>query len=470
MSAPPLDDALERALERSAGSAAIPGNAVELLYDGPVIYPEMHRMIESAERRIHFENYIFRDDACGQEFANRLIERAQAGVRVRVLYDWLGSFSTSARFWQKLRQGGVEVQAFGAPRLRDPLAIISRDHRKAMIVDGKAAVTGGHCIGDEWTGNINKGQQPWRDTAVSIRGPAARAVDNSFVRVWAEAGGDPIDDAVELESEVAEAGDLAVRVIATRPGEERAWRTINLMLGVGADRIWLTEAYLAGPQRIFQVFEDAASDGVDVRLLVPGASDLPMVRNLSRTGYRRLLRSGVRIWEWGGPMLHAKAICIDGRWVRVGSSNFNPSSLTANYELDVLIDDRRMAQQFDQQFLEDLSRSGEVLTRPRKYVSMLPRVGLNALITEAPPLGRLAHKPGGRERRSRAVLQAAVLGRAARAALLGPLALVLAAFAAFLVIFPRFAAYSTALLSVLLSIALFIRAQARRPRSRKAPG
>src|SRR5690606_5773374 len=110
---------------------------------------------------------------------------------------------------------------------------------------------------------------------------------------------------------------------------------------------------LAGPQRIFQVFEDAASDGVDVRLLVPGASDLPMVRNLSRTGYRRLLRSGVRIWEWGGPMLHAKAICIDGRWVRVGSSNFNPSSLTANYELDVLIDDRRMAQQFDQQFLED---------------------------------------------------------------------------------------------------------------------
>ena len=132
-------------------------------------------------------------------------------------------------------------------------------------------------------------------------------------------------------------------MIAGEPGRERTYRVIELLAAGSIERLWITDAYLVAPPRLLQALRDAAKDGVDVRLLVPGSSDLPLVRNLSRIGYRELLRSGVRIFEWDGPMLHAKTIVADGRWVRVGSSNLNPSSLIGNYELDVLVEDAVLA-------------------------------------------------------------------------------------------------------------------------------
>src|SRR5690606_23666280 len=327
----PAVAAIERAAARASGAIAVPGNGVQLLFDGPEIYPVMHQAIAAATRRIHFENYIFRDDATGRRFADALIEWASGGIKVRVLYDWIGSIRTPRAFWQRMRDAGIEVHAFGRFRLIDPLAIISRDHRKVMVVDGHTAVTGGHCIGDEWAGDSARGRQPWRDSAVAINGPAARVVDQAFGTIWRFAGGKPYDDAVEVDPEVPVGGDQEVRVVATRPGESRASRAMELLFGIGAERIWITEAYMAGLPRVTQLFRDAARDGVDVRLLVPGASDLPMIRNVTRTGYRKLLGSGVRVWEWAGPMLHAKSMSVDGRWLRVGSSNLNPSSRLANW-------------------------------------------------------------------------------------------------------------------------------------------
>jgi cardiolipin synthase len=238
---------------------------------------------------------------------------------------------------------------------------------------------------------------------------------------------------------------------------------MEILLGVSADRVWVTEAYLAGVPGVFQIFEDAADDGVDVRLLVPGASDLPMVRNLSRTGYRRLLRSGARIWEWGGPMLHAKSMSVDGRWVRVGSSNLNPSSLIANYELDVVIESKRLAREIDQRYTEDLAGASEVVTRPARY-QRLPGLGqVPWLVATEPakPLSR-SRRPGMLERRRRAYLRVASLTLAARAALAGSVGAFLVIFAAILAIFPRAAAYSTAALAGTAGVLLLIRAVARR--------
>jgi cardiolipin synthase len=133
-------------------------------------------------------------------------------------------------------------------------------------------------------------------------------------------------------------------VISGEPGRERAYRVIELLAAGSVERLWITDAYLVAPPRLFQALRDSARDGVDVRLLMPGSSDLPLIRNLSRIGYRDLLRSGVRIYEWNGPMLHAKSIVCDDRWVRIGSSNLNPSSLLGNYELDVLIEDASLAE------------------------------------------------------------------------------------------------------------------------------
>ena len=320
-------------------------------------------MIESARHRIHLENYIIRDDAAGATFADRLIERARSGVTVRVLYDWIGSFSTSRRFWRRLRDAGIEVRGFGPISATDPLLVFSRDHRKLLVVDGDRAVTGGLCIGDEWLGDKAKERQPWRDTAVAVCGPAARQLDQAFWRCWTFTTHEPASSNPDGYVEPASCGDVDVRVVATEPGRERGFRTIDLLLGVSARKIWVTEAYLSAPQRMYQAFKDAARDGADVRLLLPGSSDIRAVRNVSRVGYRGLLRSGVRIWEWNGPMLHAKTIVADGHWVRIGSSNLNPSSLLANWELDVFLHDRDIAAQMEQRFLADLDRSNEVLLR-----------------------------------------------------------------------------------------------------------
>jgi cardiolipin synthase len=227
---------------------------------------------------------------------------------------------------------------------------------------------------------------------------------------------------------------------------------------VSAERIWVTEAYLAGPRRLYQVFEDAARDQVDVRLLVPGASDIPLVRNLSRTGYRRLLRAGVRIWEWGGPMLHAKTISLDRRWIRVGSSNLNPSSLVANWELDLFVEDHRLAQELDRRFATDLTTSGEVVTRVRRLLPAFPGLGNPTALVVAGPEVEQSHHPSLRERRHRAFVRATVIGRAARAALLGTAAISLALGAALLVLFPRVAAYASAALFMLVSALLTVQA------------
>lgn len=451
MSDSPADgDELNRAIDRAANCTAIPGNRVRLLIDGPANYSEMLAMIESATRRIHVENYIIRADTIGSEFADALVRKARSGVRVRVLYDWFGSISTPRRHWQMLREAGVEVRAFSSPRLTDPLELVSRDHRKLLSIDGAKAVTGGLCIGDEWVGDPSRNRAPWRDTGILVEGPAARAMDHAFSESWSHAGGATPDDAVEVDSAIAKQGTTAIRVVATKPGDGRAWRVLDLLLGLATERIWVTDAYLAAPARLYQVFQDAAADGVDVRLLVPGGSDIPLVRNISRTGYRRLLRAHVRIWEWRGTMLHAKTATIDGRWSRIGSSNLNRLSLLANWEIDLFIEDPALAKAMELQYSEDLAGSGEVVTRPRA-LPPVPVLGRpTALVVEG---GAVRRRPKGlRERRKQAVVRAAALIRAARAALLATASGVLIGLAALLALFPRFAAYTTAAIFGLLGL------------------
>ncbi|MDQ2671176.1 MAG: phospholipase D-like domain-containing protein, partial [Gemmatimonadota bacterium] len=181
-------EAIESALNRSAGGRPVPGNRVTLLHDASA-YDAMLAAIDSAERWIHLENYIIRSDVVGRRFAERLIARARDGVHVRVLYDWIGSVATRRRYWRALRDAGIEVRAFNPPRLLDLFSNVTRDHRKVLVVDGALAVTGGMCIGHEWTGEGRTPAAPWRDTGVSIDGPAAAVLDQAFARTWALAGG-----------------------------------------------------------------------------------------------------------------------------------------------------------------------------------------------------------------------------------------------------------------------------------------
>lgn len=418
---------VDRAVDRVAGGRPVPGNKVELLFDGPEVYPAMFDRIAAAEHWIHLDNYIIRGDRTGQRFLEALADRARSGIRVRVLTDWFGSWTTRRRFWEPLRRAGGEVRYYQPPDFLHPFRNLTRDHRKLLVVDGRLSVTGGLCIGDEWAGDPSRDQQPWRDTGLSVDGPAAGVLDRAFAAVWNRIGAPLPED--ELSSDVPALGDVGVRIVAGEPGGVRGSRTTELLLAGAAERVWLTDAYLVAPRGIFRSLLDAAAEGVDVRLLVPGTSDLSHVRNLTRTGYRELLRSGVRIFEWRGPMLHAKTIVVDGRWSRIGSTNMNVSSLIANYEIDVLIDHVDIARELEAQFRRDLDKSSEVLLRRNRFHSSLQFRPPD----EPPPV----HHIGPRERRRRTVVTLrAVMGGSQRA-LLAQTSLLVTALAALLFLFPR---------------------------------
>lgn len=418
---------VDRAMDRVAGGRPVPGNKVELLFDGPQVYPAMLARIAAAEHWIHLDNYIIRGDRTGRQFVEALAERARSGVRVRVLTDWFGSWTTKRRFWDVLRAAGGEVRFFQPPDFLRPFQNLTRDHRKLLVVDGRLGVTGGLCLGDEWAGDPARDHQPWRDTGLSVDGPAAGVLDRAFATVWNRIGTALPED--ELAADVPAFGDVGVRIVAGEPGGVRASRTTELLLAGAAERVWLTDAYLVAPRGIYRALLDAAAEGVDVRLLVPGTSDIPHVRNLTRTGYRELLRSGVRIFEWRGPMLHAKTIVVDGRWSRIGSTNMNVSSLIANFELDVLVDHIDIARQLEAQFRKDLDRSAEVLLRKNRFRSTLQ--------FRPPEASPGLHVLGPRERRRQTVVTLrAVLGGSQRA-LLTQASLVATVIAALLVFFPR---------------------------------
>jgi cardiolipin synthase len=445
----PAEQSVACAINRAAGGRPIPGNQVDLMIDGPDTYEAMLEVIAQARSWIHFENYIIRSDSAGWRFAELLARRAREGVRVRVLYDWFGSLGTSRGFWRYLTAAGVEVRSFHRPQFVDLVTNISRNHRKLVLADGSRGILGGLCIGCEWTGERNAGGQPWRDTAVDIRGPAAAVLDQTFVHLWEVTGGEvPLD---QVAGVVAAQGEAEVRVISGEPGRERAYRVIELLVMGTVERLWITDAYLVAPPRLFQALRDSARDGVDVRLLVPGSSDVPMIRNLTRIGYRELLRSGVRIFEWDGPMLHAKTIMSDNRWVRIGSSNLNPSSLLGNYELDVLIEDPGLAHAMENQFRHDMARSREVSSRPirgpRRVSKALP-VALTHQDAETPT----AYRRTRREARRRAVLVLRALASNARRSVFGPISALFVALGLLLVAVPRTSAYVLAALCAWIAL------------------
>ena len=356
----------DRAFSRAAGALLIPGNAVRLLRDADANYPAWLDAIASASHHVHFESYIIHDDTQGRVFAEALIAKAREGVPVRVLYDWFGAIGNSSRaYWRRLRRAGIDVRAFNPLQVLSPFGWMSRDHRKVLAVDGQVAYVTGLCVGDAWVGDRRAGREPWRDTGIELRGPAVAEVERAFARAWATAGSPLTADALPS---AMPAGPVGVRVIATEPSTGGVYRLDKVVAALAHQRLWLTDAYFIAGTSYVQALIGAARDGVDVRLLVPGASDVPGIGAISRAGYRPLLEGGVRVFEWNGTMLHAKTAVADGYWSRVGSTNLNPASWIGNWELDVAIEDERFAQQMEEMFLSDLEHSTEVVLARRSTI------------------------------------------------------------------------------------------------------
>lgn len=372
----PARDLLGHAFTRAAGAERVTGNSLRLLRDAAENYPRWLDAIARAERYVYFECYIIRDDVSGWQFADALIAKARAGVRVRLLYDWLGAVGkTSRRYWQSLSQAGVEVRCFNPLRVASPLGWVHRDHRKSLSVDGRVGFVSGLCVGDAWVGDPARGVEPWRDTGVEVRGSAVADVEEAFARVWAQAG-PPLPEGERVpRDEMPPAGDVPLRVVADEPWATGLLRLDQLVAAAARETLWLTDAYFAGTPSYVQALRAAARDGVDVRLLVPGGTDIPILRPLSRAGYRPLLEAGIRVFEWKGPMLHAKTAVADGEWARVGSSNLNIASWLGNYELDVVAEDGHFADAMERMYLDDLVNATEIVLTgaPRRSIARVGR-------------------------------------------------------------------------------------------------
>ena len=460
-----------RALDRATGARPIPGNLVRHIAVSSDALDAMLEMIANANRTVHFENYIIRDDATGRRFATVLAERARAGVRVRVLYDAFGSLGTSHAYWRELRNSGVDVRPFRPLWTTGPVAAFSRDHRKLLVVDGEKAMTGGLCIGDEWAGNLAAGRAPWRDTMLAVCGPAVAALETAFGRMWARAGRPLPED--ETSAAPEECGPSAVRVVEGFPAQSRIYRAVQLLAAVVTERLWITDAYLIAPPPLFAALVDAARSGVDVRLLLPGTSDVPIVRIFTRGGYRELLHAGARIFEYRGPMVHAKTFVGDHEWARVGSSNLNVSSLMGNYELDLIAEHEALTATLATQFLHDMAQSREIVLMARRRLPLPPRLVAAATVhpphavePSAPPAPQ--HKRSLRERRAVAVVALIQVAGGARRMLAGAVAAAFLVIGALLILFPIVTSAVLAVGALATSFSLAGFALARRRRRRES--
>jgi len=451
------------ALLRTSGAELIAGNHLELLRDGRENYPAWEAAIRAARRTIHLEMYIVHDDETGIHFRDLLTEKAREGVKVRVLYDWFGGRSIlGQKMWKPLCQAGGEVFVANRPRLNSLLGWVRRDHRKLLTIDSEVAFIAGLCIGNAWVG-----EDAWRDTGAKIIGPAVSHAEEAFIDAWRLAGGIvPSEHLPDYERD-KHAGEVSVRVVATSPETAGLYR-LDLMIAAAAqDYLWLTDAYFLGTSAYIQALRAAARDGVDVRLLVPHGSDIQWIANFSRTSYRSLLEAGVRVFEWNGPMIHAKTAVCDGLWARVGSTNLNLSSWLSNWELDVVIENERIADQISEMFLEDLANATEIVLMDGDKVRPVRRDTRQRRLTSRV-------RSSGQSVFARAIsagsaLNAAVTGkrhlsRAESSSLLS-IGLILCAIAIAVVFMPVIFAYAFA--AVFGGIGLFLLAGAARLRFRQ---
>jgi cardiolipin synthase len=351
---------LEGILGRVSDAPLRDGNRIALLKNGPDTYDDWLAAIARAQRWVHLDNYIIANDEIGNRFAEALSAKAKEGVRVRVLHDWFGCMNVPRSFWRSMREAGVQVKAVNPPASGQPLGVIRRDHRKLLAIDGEYASTGGVCIADGWMVRSKETGLPYRDTAVSVRGPVVADINRAFTSLWGELVEELSEEERPEPGDIQAAAETPARLVIQEPRRMRTLRMLELLTAGVQERLWITDPYFLSMPILTQSLMATARDGVDVRVLTPATVDIAWIGRASRAGYRQFLEAGVRIFEYGGPMIHAKTLVADGWLSKVGSTNLNFSSLAANWEIDLVVEDDDFARQMERLFEDDISNSREV--------------------------------------------------------------------------------------------------------------
>lgn len=338
-----------------------PGNEVRLLVDGGEAYPAMLEAIAGAQDTVNLETYIFASDETGWRFARTLAESAKRGVEVNVLLDGYGSVGCATSLLEYLAEAGVRVVWYKplAP-WRSGWGWWRRDHKKILVVDGGVGFVGGLNIADDYA-DVAHGGRGWRDTHARLAGPVVAGLQQSFFRTWRKVGGPRLEPSVHLP-ELAPMGSSDAAILTNRIHKERRQiRKAYLYALKRAQRyIYLTSAYFVPSYRIRSRLRKACARGVDVRILLAGASDIGLVTRAARHLYTKLLKGGVRIFEWAGPMIHAKTAVVDGAWATVGSCNLDFMSMRYNLESNAVVLGENLADPLTQLFHQDLECATEI--------------------------------------------------------------------------------------------------------------
>jgi len=356
-------DAFASLLTRIDGGAPVrAGNHVEVFCDGERATQAMLAAIDAAREEVLLEAYIFTDDSTGKRFSEALRRACARGVKVRVLADAIGSFSTAAAFWKAMEACGIEVHLFHRI-FPDLWWQAFRDHRKILVVDRQVGFTGGMNIADEYSSfSLRKkhvAPGAMRDTHVRIEGPAAWDLAVVFAEGWDHVGGKTLPPTPEPHGT---SGGVPTLVLDSRPGRghRETAATLAAIVGGARERVWLTNAYFAPGHLAIALLGHAARRGLDVRLLLPGKSDVALLRHAAHGWYSRLLRKGVRIFEYQRAYLHAKTLVADGFVSVVGSTNLDFRSFQFNAECNLVMLDEGVGKRLVDAFEGDLAESEEM--------------------------------------------------------------------------------------------------------------
>lgn len=352
---------LVRMLMRSAKSLLLRGNDVKFYHHGTTAFKDMFEALRAAKRYIHIEFYIIEYGELADELAEILVEKSQAGVKCRIIYDGVGSWSLNENYIAELREAGVEVYPFMPVRFGQFANKINyRNHRKIVVVDGKVGFTGGLNISDRYTkGDPKLGF--WRDTHVGIKGPSVSFLDFIFYTDWNFVSG---EERVEPTSPngLNYQGDTLVQLVASGPDNPHSSieQAYVYIIANAQKYIYIANSYLIPGERVLFALKAAGLGGVDVRIIVPKVSDHFIVKWSAGSYYEELLESGVRVYEYRKGFIHSKVIMADDQICSVGSANMDIRSFEHNFELNAIIYDEEKTVELKEQFFRDLEDSVEI--------------------------------------------------------------------------------------------------------------
>ena len=352
------DPQFSRAMGELLGPAILPGNRVEVLLNGDEIFPAMLKSIRGAKKTINFETYIYWSGAIGNEFAEALSERARAGVKVHVLLDWVGSYKMEPSLLERMQHAGVQIEKYHKPSWYQIHRLNNRTHRKLLVVDGREGFTGGVGIADEWSGHAQDPEH-WRDTHYYVEGPVVAQMQSVFMDNWIKVSGDVLHGE-EYFPELVPAGTGNAQVFSSSPsGGSESMRLMYLLAITAASHsIHLSTPYFVPDALATQELLDAANRGVRIQIITVGShTDAAVVRSASRARWGPLLEAGIEIYEYQPTLYHSKAMIVDGLWITVGSTNFDPRSFSLNDEANLTYYDAEFARQQVEIFQQDLAKS-----------------------------------------------------------------------------------------------------------------